>query len=311
MIPSIIGVSLVVFALTHLMPGDVVMMMLTDAGGSASGAGTQTEDQVAILRAKLGLDQPLWRQYVSFVGGIPRGDLGKSLWTDKPVMEEILRRLPITLELAFLAIVTSTFFALLFGVIAAVRQDTPIDYGVRLFSIGGLSVPDFWIGTLVIIFPAIWLGYMAPIGYRSFLEDPWANLQQFMIPALIIGLRFSSGVMRMTRSTLLEVLRQDYIRTAMSKGLNERTVIYRHALKNAMIPVVTLLGAQLSRLLGGTVIIEAVFGLPGLGRLLVESIVQRDLTQVQGNIMFIAVTFLLMNLVVDLSYAYLDPRIKY
>lgn len=311
MIPSLIGVSLVVFSLAHLMPGDVVLMMLTDAGGAGSGQGTNVQGQVDILRAKLGLDKPLWQQYLTFVGGALRGDLGKSLWTDRPVTQEILERLPITAELALLTIIFSTFFALLFGVIAAIRQDSALDYSVRLLSIGGLSFPDFWIGTLVIIFPAIWFGYMAPIGYRTFFEDPLANLQQFLIPAMVIGLQYSAGVMRLTRSSLLEVLRQDYIRTAWAKGLRERSVIYRHALKNALIPVVTLLGAQLSRLLGGTVVIEAVFGLPGLGRLLVESIGQRDLTQLQGNIMFIAATFLIMNLIVDLSYAWLDPRIKY
>ena len=304
MFPSLLGVSLIVFALAHLLPGDVVVMMLSETGSGSS-------IDVQVLREKLGLDKPLYVQYFTWIGGAVRGDLGKSLWTDKPVTEEILSRLPVSLELAFLAMAASIFFALFFGVISAVRQDSALDYGVRLFSIGFLSVPEFVVGTLLIVFPAIWWRYSPPLTYISFFENPLENLRMYLLPSIALGLQLSASTMRMTRSSMLEVMRQDYIRTAWAKGLQERVVIVRHALKNAMIPVVTIMGAQISRLIGGSVVVEFIFGLPGFGRLMVESIQQRDLTQLQGNIVFVAVLFLVMNLLVDLSYGWLDPRIRY
>ena len=222
-----------------------------------------------------------------------------------------MERLPVTFELALLAIAISSLLAILVGVISAIRQDTPIDYIVRVMSIGGLSVPEFWIATLIIVFPAIWFNYLPPMRYTPIFVDPWANLQQFGIPAFTMGVRMSAGVMRMTRSQMLEVLRQDYIRTAWAKGLRERVVIYRHALKNALIPVITMMGTQFSSLMGGTVIVESIFSLPGVGRLMLDSIQVRDYTQLQGNVLFLAIVFLTMNLIVDLTYAWLDPRINY
>jgi len=304
MFPVLFGVSVMVFTLGHLMPGDVVMSMLAEAPSF-------NKQDVEKLRAQLGLDRPLHEQYLVWISGAVRGDLGKSLWKDRPVTDIILERLPVTLEVAVLAMVVSTFLAIVIGVISATRQDTPIDYIVRLLSIGGLSMPEFWIATLIVVFPAIWFGYMAPLHYAPILKDPWANLQQFALPAISLGVRMSAGVMRMTRSQMLEVLRQDYIRTAWSKGLRERAVIYRHALKNALIPVITIMGSQFGSLLGGTVIVESIFNLPGVGRLTLEAIQVRDLTQLQGNVLFLATGFLVINLLVDLSYAWLDPRIRY
>lgn len=304
MVPSLIGVSLIVFTLAHLLPGDVVLMMLSEVGSGSSVA-------IEELRRQLGLDKPLHVQYLTWMAGAVRGDLGQSLWTRKPVMEEILSRLPVSLELALLAMSASIVFAIVFGVLSAVRQDTALDYSLRLFAIGFLSVPEFVIGTLLIILPALWWNYMPPITFVSFFDNPLENLRQYAMPAISVGLHLSASTMRMTRSSMLEVMRQDYIRTAWAKGLREVTVIYRHALKNALIPVATIMGAQLSRLIGGQVVVESIFGLPGFGRLMLESIQQRDLTQLQGNIVFIAVVFLVMNLVVDLTYAWMDPRIRY
>lgn len=304
MIPTLLGVTVLVFMLTHLVPGDVVMVMV---GESAQ----FDPENVEKLRQQLGLDKSLPEQYSSWVGGVVRGDLGKSLWTGRPVSETIMERLPVTFELALLAIAISSLLAILVGVISAIRQDTPIDYIVRVMSIGGLSVPEFWIATLIIVFPAIWFNYLPPMRYTPIFVDPWANLQQFGIPAFTMGVRMSAGVMRMTRSQMLEVLRQDYIRTAWAKGLRERVVIYRHALKNALIPVITMMGTQFSSLMGGTVIVESIFSLPGVGRLMLDSIQVRDYTQLQGNVLFLAIVFLTMNLIVDLTYAWLDPRINY
>jgi len=304
MVPVLFLVSLLVFTLIHLVPGDVVMSMVSDSGQF-------NPEYVEKIRHELGLDKPLYQQYLDWASGLLRGDFGRSLWTGEPVLQRILARLPITMEIAFLAMLISTAFAIIIGVISATRQDTLVDYIARLISIGGLSVPEFWIATLVVIYLAIVFGYSSPSGYTPPLEDPLGNLQQFGIPALIMGVRMSAGVMRMTRSTLLEVLRQDYIRTAWAKGLRESVVIYRHALKNALIPVITIMGTQFGNLLGGTVIIESIFMLPGVGRLMLESIQQRDYTQLQGNVLFISMAFLVINLLVDLSYAWLDPRIRY
>lgn len=252
-----------------------------------------------------------------FNRGVFFGNLGRSLWSSLPVNEEIWRRLPVTLELAIITALMSSTVALVLGVISAIRQDTILDYLLRVTSIFGLSVPNFWVATLLIVFPVIWFGYMAPLTYIPLFDglklssDPGGNLRQFVVPAMSLTLALSAGIMRMTRSSMLEVMRQDYVRTAWAKGLREWVVIVRHALKNAMIPTLTLIGTQIALLLSGTVIIESIFGLPGLGRLTLESITQRDYTMLQGNVLFIATAFLVINLIVDLSYAWLDPRIKY
>jgi len=227
------------------------------------------------------------------------------------VRNQLFKRIPVSAELAALAIVLALVIAIPVGVISAIRQDTFLDYIGRLVAISGLSLPDFWLGTVMLMMLSLWFRWLPPIGYVPFFTNPLANLQQFVFPALILGFRLSATSMRMTRSTMLEVLRQDYIRTAWSKGLRERVVIYRHALKNAMIPVITIIGTQFSVLLGGTVIMETIFVLPGVGRLTLDSIFNRDYTQLQGNVLFLAMVMVTANLVVDLSYAWFDPRIRY
>ena len=304
MIPVLMGASLIVFSLIRLVPGDVVLQQI-------GGAGHVSKDEMEKIRHQLGIDRPFHEQYATWALNAVRGDLGKSLWSGKPVMQELIDRTPVTLELAFLSIFIAVIIAIPIGVISATRQNTPADYIGRLIAITGLSLPDFWMATIAVVFLGLYFKYLPPLGYHSPLEDLGKNLQQFLLPAAIEGFRLSAITMRMTRSTMLEVLRQDYIRTAWSKGLRERGVIYRHAMKNALIPVVTIIGTQLSRQLGGQVIIESIFSLPGVGRLTLDSIVNRDYTQLQGNVMFIAVIVVVANLLVDISYAWLDPRIRY
>ncbi|MBI4640944.1 MAG: ABC transporter permease, partial [Candidatus Tectomicrobia bacterium] len=243
--------------------------------------------------------------------GIFRGDLGRSIVNGTPIFEELIRRLPVTIELMILSILIGLIIAIPAGIISAVRQDTIIDYVVRFISIGGLSVPTFWSGTLLLILPLLWFRYLPPMRYVSFFENPWANLQLYMWPSLAIGFALSASVMRMTRTMLLEVLRQDYIRTAQAKGLREAVLIRRHALKNAMIPVVTIIGLQIGRLMGGTVIMERIFQLPGIGRFLLDAIAQRDYPELQTIILLITAMYVLLNLLVDITYAWLDPRIRY
>jgi peptide/nickel transport system permease protein len=350
MIPAIVIVSILSFSLVHLVPGDVVMAMLAEAPnfkqedvdalrhelgldrplhvqyfvwlfGEQREIAKPTETQAqpyqisgtGPLICPDRFQNPRANQPVvsCFYRGVIMGNLGKSLWSSTPVNDEIGRRLPVTLELAVLTLIVSTFVAIAFGIISATRQDTILDYLLRVVSIGGLSVPNFWVGTLLIVFPVIWFGYMAPLTYIPFDQDPAGNLRQFLVPSIALGLQLSAGIMRMTRSSMLEVLRQDYVRTAWAKGLREWVVILRHALKNAMIPVITMIGTQFAYLLSGTVILESIFGLPGIGRLMLESITQRDYILLQGNVLFIAAAFLIINLLVDLSYAVLDPRIRY
>ena len=250
-------------------------------------------------------------QYFDWVWGVVRGDWGTSLRTDTPVLEEIKNRFPLTFEMATLTVLMSILIAVPLGIIMAVRQDTWIDYSARLFSIGGLAMPNFWLGTLTLLFMVIWFGWIPPLGYTHFWDDPWTNIQQVIWGALALAYLFAAIISRMTRSTLLEVLRQDYIRTALAKGLRERTVVVRHALKNAILPVVTIIGIQYAALIGGTVIMERIWNLPGLGTSLIDSINFRDFPVVQGLVLVFAVIILFANLIVDLMYAWLDPRVRY
>jgi len=250
-------------------------------------------------------------QYAEWVWGILRGDWGVSAFSRQPVLYEMLRRLPVSAELTLLSMLVSLSFAIPIGVIAAVRQDTPIDYVMRIMSVFGLSLPGFWVATMLLLFLAMQFQWVPPLRYVPFIDNPWMNIQSFVLPSFAIGISASASIMRMTRATLLEVMRQDYVRTAWAKGLTERAVIIRHALKNALIPVVTIMGNQVGFLLGGSVIMEQIFTLPGLGRLTLESIYQRDYPQLQGNILFVATVFVTVNLIVDISYAWLDPRIRY
>jgi peptide/nickel transport system permease protein len=301
-IPSLLIASLIVFTLPRLLPGDVVQLMLEEKA-----YGKDLDE----LRAKLGLDRPIYIQYWEWLGKVGRGDLGESLWTRRPVVEELLRRLPVSLELGLLALFFSILIALPIGVLAAVRQDTLADYVARSLAILGLSVPGFWIATLVVLLPAIWWGWSPPIQFTEFSKDKWAHLSQFLLPAFILGIASAAAIMRLTRAMLLEVLRQDYVRTAWAKGLREGIVVVKHSLKNAIIPVVTVMGIQIAQILGGTVIFEQIFGLPGMGRFLFDAINQRDYPVIQGVNLIIVSVVVLMNLLVDAMYAILDPRIRY
>ena len=301
--PTIVGVIIFVFIALRVLPGNVIEAI--------SGEGFLTEEQKADLEKQFGLDKPLVVQFGLWWSGVFRGDFGDSLYNHQPTLSLWAGSVPVTLQLAIMGILLALIIGVPIGVLSAVKQDTPVDYLGRIIAILGVSAPDFWIGTLIIVYSAIWFGYMPPADFSPFFDNPGKNLQQMMFPAAILGYRLSAVIMRMTRATMLEVLRQDYMRTAHAKGLAPNTVIYRHALKNAMIPIVTIVGTQLSRLLGGVVILETLFSLPGMGRLTFDSIYLRDYTQVQTQVFFIALVFVFMNLLVDLSYGLLDPRIRY
>jgi peptide/nickel transport system permease protein len=303
-IPVLLLSSVIVFGLMRVMPGDALTALMGESGNVS-------EKDLLKLRKDLGLDLPYYKQYGIWVWQMVTLNPGHSIFTNEPIAVALRKSIPVTLELATLAIILGLLIAIPVGVISATRQDKPSDYAGRLVAMSGLSLPDFWLGTLVITFAAIWFQWIPPIGYVSFWENPWKNLQQFLLPAGVLGFRLASATMRMTRSTLLEVMREDYVRTAWAKGLGERIIIYKHALKNAMIPVITLVGGQFGTLLAGTVIVEVIFALPGMGRLTVEAILFRDYPVVQTNVMLVAATLVTLNLLVDLSYAYLDPRIRY
>jgi peptide/nickel transport system permease protein len=301
-IASLAIASVAVFSLPRMIPGDVVQLMLDQQAYGKD---------LADLRAKLGLDRPIYEQYFGWLGRVVRGDLGESLWTKRPVLEELVRRVPVTLELGLLALVFAVVMALPIGVLAATRQDSAADYIFRSLAIIGLSVPGFWKATLVVLLPAIWWGWSPPVHYVEFNKDPWQHLVQFSIPAFILAIASSAGIMRLTRAQLLDVMRQDYVRTAWSKGLSERLVVLKHSLKNAIIPVVTVMGLQISAILGGTVIFESIFGLPGMGRFLFDAVTQRDYPVIQGVNLLIVAVVVVTNLIVDACYVLLDPRIRY
>ncbi|MBI2171719.1 MAG: ABC transporter permease [Chloroflexi bacterium] len=304
-VPTLLLASLVIFSLVRILPGDVIMATLSDQSQTIS------PERLAQMRHQLGLDKPFITQYLSWLGGAVRGDLGKSLWAQRPATQELLKALPVTAQLGVMGLIIGWLIGIPVGVISAIRQDKPVDYVGRVISILGVAVPDFWIATIIILVLSLWFNYLPPLGSAVIWQDPAKSLQQFAWPALILGFRLSAVIMRMTRSTMLEVIRQDYIRTARAKGLSEQMVIYRHALKNAMIPVVTIVGAQVGIIVGGAVILETIFALPGVGRLTFQSITLRDYPQIQANILVIATLIVFMNLVVDLAYAWLDPRIRY
>ena len=310
MIPTMLVVSMVVFLMIRLIPGSVVEIMAFRMMQSQSGGGEPVT--VESIRHSLGLDLPMHVQYMDWMEGIvTRGDFGRSLWTDRPVTQEILKRAPVTFELGLLAFIIALLVALPVGVISATRQDSWMDYGGRSFAIISLATPAFWLGTMVMVFPSVWWGWSPEVELISFFENPLGNLAQFIIPAALLGTAMSAVTMRMLRTTLLEVLRQDYIRTAYSKGLKENVVVIRHAMKNAMIPVITIIGGQAFIMIGGAVIMEQIFNLPGIGRLFIDSVFQRDYPYVSGINLILASIGLLLILAQDLSYAWLDPRIRY
>jgi peptide/nickel transport system permease protein len=303
-IPVLLLSSLIVFGLMRVMPGDALIALMGESGNVG-------EKELAKLRKDLGLDRPYHEQYLQWLWQMVTLNPGHSIFTNEPIPVALKKAIPVTLELAALAMVLGLVIAVPIGVLSATRQDHASDYIGRVVAVSGLSMPDFWLGTLVITFAAIWFHWIPPIGYASLWDDPWKNLQQFLLPAAVLGFRLSAATMRMTRSTVLEVLKEDYVRTAWAKGLAGRIVVYKHALKNALIPVVTIVGGQLGVLLAGTVVVETIFALPGMGRLTVEAILYRDYPIVQTNVMIVAGTLVTLNLLVDLTYAWLDPRIRY
>jgi len=306
LVPTLFFASLIVFVTVRLIPGDVIDLMLSQNDVSAS---KLTRDQ---LIAALGLDKPMWEQYALWMGGILlRGDFGQSLWQNTPVAELLLARMPVTLELGFLALIVALAVAIPIGVYSAIRQDTAGDYVARSFSILMLAVPSFWTGTMVMVFPSIWWGWSPEVRFVSFTVDPIQNLKQMILPAIILGTALSAVSMRLTRTMMLEVLRQDYIRTAWAKGLSEHLVVSRHALRNALIPVVTLIGVQAPLLIGGAVIMEQIFVIPGMGLLLLDAVYQRDYPIITGVFLVVGVAIMLLNLLIDLSYGLLDPKVRY
>ena len=320
-IPTMFLVSLLVFFPIRFIPGDVIKIMLGEHEWQMEGGLGGGEDLLEILRRDLGLDVPVHVQYGRWLGvarnkdgefaGLLQGNLGESLWTRRPVTEDILPRIPTTFVLGVMAIIIGLLISLPIGIYSAIRQDTWGDYVGRSVAIICISVPAFWVGTMIFIFPAIWWDWSPPVHYVAFVEDPLANLGMLIIPAVVLGMAMGGITMRMTRTMMLEVLRQDYIRTAWSKGLKERVVVIRHALKNALIPVVTIVGQRIPFLIGGSVIVETIFALPGMGRLMVFVLNQRDYTVLAGINIMIASAVLMVNLIVDLTYAYLDPRVHY
>jgi peptide/nickel transport system permease protein len=302
-IPTLFLVSIIVFALMRFMPGDVATRMVE---------GHAYAPTLQALRHDLGLDRPVYVQYGDWIGGIVlRGDFGQSYWTRQPILQEFVRRFPITLELAGLTILVSVVLGVAIGIVSAVRQDTAADYVGRILAILALSVPYFGLAVLVVVLPSIYFKWTPVWTYVAFSVDPLENLKIMLIPALVFGVTRAGPIMRIMRSALLDVLRQDYIRTAWSKGLGERTIILRHALKNAMIPVISLIGLQMPLYIGGSVIIEAIFRLPGVGLFFFEALTRLDYPVVQSVNLIIAAMVVGLNLAIDLSYAFFDPRIRY
>lgn len=303
-VPVLLGASVLIFVLLRFLPGDVVDIILGTEGAA-------TPEVRETIRRLFGLDRPIYVQYFVWLGAVVRGDLGSSLRTGEPVAQILVSRLPITIQLAVLSVLISLVLAVPLGIVAAVKRGGVLELLARLVGLLGLSLPNFWLATMLILVASLWFGWLPSLIYVSPFSDPVENLKQMALPAVSLALALMAIVLRMTRSAMLEVLGHDYVKTARAKGLSERVVLARHALKNAMIPVVTVVGVQMGTLFGGTVVIEQIFGLPGMGWTFVNGIYQRDYPTVQGAVLMLAGTFVLVNLVVDLLYAYLDPRIRY
>ncbi len=303
-IPTLVGVAVAVFFLIRVMPGDVVVVKLRADGAQV------TEETIQAERKRLGLDKPLIVQFTDYMIGLTRFDLGKSLWTGQSVFEEIRIRFPVSLQVAIMATLIAVFIAIPLGTLSAVYRDTWIDYSVRVLAVSGLAIPSFWLGMLIILGLLAFFNWLPKIGYVSIFEDPVANLSALIWPALSVGYRYAAVATRMMRSALLEVMREDYIRTARAKGVYQKLVMRRHALRNAMLPVVTVVGLEFAFLIGGLVVTEQVFNLNGIGKLFVDATARGDFTLIQGLVLLIAVNFILVNSVVDLLYAWLDPRIR-
>lgn len=306
LIPTLLLVSIIIFWLMRVLPGDVATLILIGPDGN----NIPTAEQIAKLNKELGLDRPLLVQYADWLFGVLTLDAGDSLWTGEPVFTELFRRLPLTLELGLMSTAISTALAIPIGILAAVKRGTMADYTVRTFAVVGLSMPSFWAGILIILLLVKYFGWIPPLGYKGPLESPSANFQQLIWPALALGYSNAALVSRLVRSSLLEVMREDYVRTARSKGLKESAVVMRHALKNSMLPVITVIGLGIAGIVGGTVVMETVFSLPGVGRFMVDAINHRDYPVVQTLTFVFAIIYALTNLAVDISYGFLDPRIR-
>lgn len=303
LIPTLFFVSVIVFCSMRLIPGNVVDLMMSQNDIS-------TGQDRAQVEAALGLDKPLVSQYFTWLGNAVKGDLGRSLWRNTKVTDQLAERLPVTFELGLLAMIVSVSVAIPIGMYSAMRQDTPGDYIARSFSLIMLAIPGFWLGTLVMVFPAVWWRWAPDIEYTPFFEMPIKNLKHMLVPAALLGLSLSAVTMRMTRTMMLEVMRQDYIRTARAKGLGETRVVVQHALRNCLIPIVTLIGLQAPMMIGGAVIMEQIFVIPGIGSMLLDGVYQRDYPVVSGVFLVVGICVLLINLSVDLSYGWLDPRVR-
>ena len=306
-IPTLILTTLIVFVLFFLVPGDAALVILT----GEDGAGAITQEDIDRMRHELGLDRPIHIQYGSWIWGILRGDLGTSIWYQTPVIDELKDKFAVTLELAIFGIAMAFVMAIPLGIISAVKQDTWPDYVSRFLSLVGIALPTFWLSILMVYFLAYTFNWLPPLGYATLWEDPFLNLEQLFFPALAIAFHDLAFTARVTRSSMLEVLREDYMRTARAKGLKEMTVVLRHALKNAILPVITVSGYQFARALGGVIIVETIFVVPGLGRFVIESIFHRDFVVLQAVILLTAAVVLFLNLVIDMLYGVLDPRIRY
>ena len=306
-IPTLLMATLMAFLLLRVIPGDPALVKLAGETGESS----FTQAQLEALQAKLGTDRPLYVQYAKWVWGMLRLDFGQSMFFEEPVAQDLAAKFPITLELTVLSLLIAAIIAVPLGLLSAIKQDTPADYVARIISITGVALPNFWVGILIVYFLVLFFAWMPPLGYADLWDDPVTNLQQFIFPALALGFFEMAFTARVTRSSMLEVYREDYTRTARGKGLAERVVILRHALKNALLPVVTVSGFQFGRLLAGTVVIENIFMVPGMGKLLVDSVFHRDYTEVQAIVVVITVSVLILNLLLDVIYGWLNPRIRY
>ena len=304
-LPTLILASFLAFAVMRILPGDPAIAMLGGAEGSF------TQEDIELVREKLGTNRPIHVQYVTWIGDLFTGDLNESYFLHVPVAELMKDRFPVSTQLALMALLMSYVVAIPLGVLSAVKQDTIFDHAAKLFTIAGVALPTFWVGILILFILGYYFNWVPPLDYASFFEDPFTNMQQLIFPAIALGYFNTAFAARLTRSTMLEVMHEDYIRTARSKGLKELAVISRHAIKNAFLPVITIVGFQLGRLFGGAVAIEAIFVIPGVGRLLVESVLIRDYPVVQATILMIALVVLALNLIVDLLYGWLNPRIRY
>src|SRR5688572_6990100 len=305
MFPTLLGVAVLIFLLIRVVPGDVVELRMAGDSGVVSKEALEKE------RIRFGLDRPLWEQFGTWLWGAVRLDFGKSMWTGAPIFEEIKLRFALSVQVAIMATFVAVIMAIPLGVIAALKQDSWIDYAVRIFSIAGLATPSFWLGIVFILTLLVVFKWLPPMVYTPFWVNPWQNLAQLIWPAVAVGYRYSAVATRMTRSAMLEVLREDYIRTARAKGLWEKLILSRHALKNAMLPVMTVIGLEFAFLLGGLVVTEQVFNLNGLGLLFVQAVAHRDYTLIQALVMLIAGFFIFVNFAMDVMYAWLDPRIRY